>query len=387
MNLRPPSAPKSGCLTATSSFRWNPFNFVSTAILYFFIQFDRHASRTPWSVSNIGTVSRVTHPLVEPKVCHADRPQREKAKFFVRWSNFFASVTLNLALVEWSNCILSNHSSVFGDMFSLPQPPNEATVEGYPIVHLTGDSVQDVEIILAAFYDPYHNKPSQPFHVVAAMLRLGRKYDIPKFKDDAVSRVRHYWGCSSLAEFLAPLNLSRIDLYNGLELDLLNLAYENGLHSCIPALAYSCLNGFSLKDLFTGINSEAAGSPHVATVADGVRVKLILGLESLLLAQENHNLAWALGGIAIPQPACSSPDLCSRAHLKTCQDFLRHFPNRVALYALIPWEHLWTERPHNYCAVCESAAKAKHQDGLETFWDLLPTFFGLPEWTDLQNMD
>ncbi|KAJ7134262.1 hypothetical protein C8R44DRAFT_869924 [Mycena epipterygia] len=70
---------------------------------------------------------------------------------------------------------LSNHSSVFGDMFSLPQSPNEATVEGCPIVHLTGDSVQDVEIILAAFYDPYHNKPSQPFHVVAAMLRLGRK--------------------------------------------------------------------------------------------------------------------------------------------------------------------------------------------------------------------
>lgn len=78
------------------------------------------------------------------------------------------------------------------------------------------------------------------------MLRLGRKYDIPKFKDDAVSRVRHWWGCSSLKEFLTPFDLSRIDVYKGLEVDLLNLVCENGLHTCIPAIAYSCLNGYSL---------------------------------------------------------------------------------------------------------------------------------------------
>ena len=49
--------------------------------------------------------------------------------------------------------ILSKHSSVFQDLFLLPQPVGEELVEGCPIVQLA-DSAIDLELLLSAFYDP-----------------------------------------------------------------------------------------------------------------------------------------------------------------------------------------------------------------------------------------
>jgi len=49
--------------------------------------------------------------------------------------------------------ILAKHSSVFRDVFSVPQPLSEATVEGCHIVELS-DKAEDWELLLAALYDP-----------------------------------------------------------------------------------------------------------------------------------------------------------------------------------------------------------------------------------------
>jgi BTB/POZ domain len=48
--------------------------------------------------------------------------------------------------------MLSSQSTVFADMFSFPQPENEPTLEGCPIVHLS-DPAKDVEYFLKALYD------------------------------------------------------------------------------------------------------------------------------------------------------------------------------------------------------------------------------------------
>jgi hypothetical protein len=95
----------------------------------------------------------------------------------------------------------------------------------------------------------YHNKDSQPFHVVAAMLRLGRKYNIPRFKDDAVSRIHDEFPTSRLGPYSVEATrnaFSRIDEYPSLFCDLLNLAYETGIHSSVPGIAYCCLAKFTL---------------------------------------------------------------------------------------------------------------------------------------------
>lgn len=48
--------------------------------------------------------------------------------------------------------ILSRHSSVFADMFALPQPNDTSDwVEGCPVVIMSGDEAEDWEMVLSTF--------------------------------------------------------------------------------------------------------------------------------------------------------------------------------------------------------------------------------------------
>jgi hypothetical protein len=49
--------------------------------------------------------------------------------------------------------MLAEHSSVFADMFSMPLPPDEPTVEGCPIVCVS-DAAKDWELFLEVLYNP-----------------------------------------------------------------------------------------------------------------------------------------------------------------------------------------------------------------------------------------
>jgi BTB/POZ domain len=48
--------------------------------------------------------------------------------------------------------ILSASSSVFGDMFGIPQPENENLVDGCPVVHVS-DTADDLHHVLKAVFD------------------------------------------------------------------------------------------------------------------------------------------------------------------------------------------------------------------------------------------
>ena len=50
--------------------------------------------------------------------------------------------------------VLSKHSSVFEDMFMIPQPPDAETFEGCPAIQLQ-DADHDVEVVLRALFDTY----------------------------------------------------------------------------------------------------------------------------------------------------------------------------------------------------------------------------------------
>ena len=65
------------------------------------------------------------------------------------------SIVLNVetTLFRVHRTTLSKHSTVFEDMFSIPQPPDQATIEGCPIVKKP-DSARDFAYLLKALYDP-----------------------------------------------------------------------------------------------------------------------------------------------------------------------------------------------------------------------------------------
>jgi len=64
------------------------------------------------------------------------------------------SVVIQAELTQFRvhRTVLSRHSQVFRNMFSVPQPVYEDNIEGCPIVHLS-DSAQDVSHLLSALYD------------------------------------------------------------------------------------------------------------------------------------------------------------------------------------------------------------------------------------------
>src|ERR1700733_603420 len=69
------------------------------------------------------------------------------------------SVVLNVqtTLFRVHRSTLSMHSTVFSDMFSIPQPPDQLAIEGCPVVHLH-DSAEDFACLLKALYDPLYAK-------------------------------------------------------------------------------------------------------------------------------------------------------------------------------------------------------------------------------------
>jgi hypothetical protein len=52
--------------------------------------------------------------------------------------------------------VLSRHSDVFADMFTVPQPAGDDTIDGCPVVLLSQDSVSDLVDVLHALYSPLY---------------------------------------------------------------------------------------------------------------------------------------------------------------------------------------------------------------------------------------
>ncbi|KAJ7134247.1 hypothetical protein C8R44DRAFT_848895 [Mycena epipterygia] len=282
--------------------------------------------------------------------------------------------------------ILAKHSSVFEDLFSIPQPPNEETLESCPIVQLS-DSAIDVQLLLTALYDP------QSFNLVACMLRLGRKYEMTRFKTDAVSRIHHEFPTRLTAwdRRTATGLFEKIHPTTGVLVDLLNLAYENGIYTSIPTLAFRCLHVYSLvtprlrsaEKLFEGVER---GDGSRAIIPEGTKLTLALALERIQLFQKN-NITWLKEDETIPSAGCKSRTKCIKE--QTIMARIECLDRKVDLtYTIHAWNKAgggkWSNR---LCGACEEAAKSPYDAGRRKAWELLPTFFGLPGWKDLKDMD
>ncbi|KAJ7432174.1 hypothetical protein B0H11DRAFT_2127279 [Mycena galericulata] len=273
---------------------------------------------------------------------------------------------------------LALQSSVFADIFAVPQPPNDPTVEGCPIVQVS-DSAKDWELLLGVLYDPFPPKLKQSFPVIAAMLRLGRKYDIRKAKNDALERI-HFEFPNDFKEWEStPEDLVQIDNDPAIWIDLLNLCYECGIYSSIPILAFSSLYSHNLETILAGIN-RADGT--CASLTSDVKQTLSIAFERILLFQR-ENLVWLNDKTVIPDVSCQSQTKCNGQkmalnHSVAWNGFLH------LTYIIDAWDEEWSEK---LCDSCEAAAKECYEAGRLKGWQSLPSFFGLPEWKDLKDLD
>ncbi|KAJ7436731.1 hypothetical protein FB451DRAFT_187047 [Mycena latifolia] len=280
--------------------------------------------------------------------------------------------------------ILAHQSSVFRDMFSVPQPQNEPTFEGCPIVHVS-DAAKDWEMFLHVLYNPFPSisKVKQPFPALASMLRLGRKYEIQAAKDDVVARIHSEFPADFAAwKELGHDGLTHIDDGNGIYIQLLNLVYECGIYTSIPVLGLCCLNMHRLEVLFTGLECEDGSLVTIAS--DGIKLTMALALERILLFQR-ESMAWLNDDVVVPHTSCSSQTQCEEQKILLNHTVTWREPTELDFtYTLDPWEEEWSGK---LCDACEEAAKASYETSRQKGWDLLPSFFGLPEWKHLKDAD
>ncbi|KAJ7185873.1 hypothetical protein C8R46DRAFT_1061954, partial [Mycena filopes] len=254
------------------------------------------------------------------------------------------------------------------DMFGVPQPPNEPTVEGCPIVQVS-DAAQDWELLFELLYKPFESAVSRPFAVVAATLRLGRKYEMQAPKEDALQRI-HFEFPTTLEEYASRADdFSVITAEIDLSVNLLILAYECGVYSAIPALGLSCLESWTLAEL-------------AKTMPQNTFVTLAIARETITVVQTD-SLSWLHSKDVIPHKSCKSSTACITKQMAIAYALARKESNRPIGYTLREWKDgVWSGQ---FCDLCEPAAREAYETNRQKTWESLPTFFGLPKWQDLKD--
>lgn len=80
-----------------------------------------------------------------------------------------------------------------------------------------------------------------PFPILAAMLRLGKKYEIDYLRDEALTRLTSEFPRTLKEMQLLPPEYSYIKHQKGILYDIINLARETAVYSILPVAFYLCL--------------------------------------------------------------------------------------------------------------------------------------------------
>ncbi|KAH9843849.1 uncharacterized protein C8Q71DRAFT_719532 [Rhodofomes roseus] len=286
--------------------------------------------------------------------------------------------------------VLADHSTVFHDLFVVPQPPEEACHAGCPIVTLS-DAPDELRYLLRALYHPRrYYMPDQcvSFAMVAALLRLGHKYAIDDLVSSALSRLKTCFSTSfdmyctaitaggseamsfSSEDAMATVNLARL--------------IGEDANTILPSALYTCCQ-LPAEVLAHGVSS---GSRDVQKLSDADLERCIdarARLAALALSSTIRRL----------QPTSDFPDdpvaqkeggaSCTQAF---CPSYLAAAVSRVLLGTLglprlsgaldsIDWFVANAVRGGLLCRVCTESVKDQDRRERLRIWRMLPAVLGL----------
>lgn len=213
-----------------------------------------------------------------------------------------------------------------------------------------------------------------PVAVVAAFLRLGNKYDIEVLRDEALKRL--FYELPTDFHSLTKLDsFSMIENVVWWELDLVNIAREQGLRSALPMAMYCCCNIWHQDEIPGGILRDD-GTRCLLSLED--ERTCVMAYMPLMKLQGETTYAW-LTHPGSKYPECKTPSKCiSRRKTLAIEMF---FP-LAEIICLNSWKKAWET---HMCSVCVKIAKTEHEDGRRRCWEALPGIFGFPEWEELNE--
>ncbi|KAF5336423.1 hypothetical protein D9611_006485 [Ephemerocybe angulata] len=281
---------------------------------------------------------------------------------------------------------LARNSSVFSDVFSIPHADDEPKVEGCPVLQLQ-DSAEDIKHMLLAVYDRcYHTREPIPFNAVAAMVRMGRKYEIAALLEEGRSRLHQDYPSTPPGPVgIKPSSNKSIIEQKGLSFLVANLAYECNIASILPNIYFRCV--------FAGINDILLGKE----LKNGTRFFLtkevqfacLIGRDKLQTAYRK-NLSW-LNDVGY-LPICSAFGQPCRQHARAKLTAILNSGPRFAFLAegmdsLVNSITDGETLRQVFCGACYARARASSREARDKFWDDLPSYFNLPSWEELKKLE
>ncbi|KAK7055121.1 BTB domain-containing protein [Favolaschia claudopus] len=282
--------------------------------------------------------------------------------------------------VHWS--VLSLNSTFFQELQGLPQPLDEQKVEGCPVVELQ-DSAIDVQRLLDVLYSPLKFGESKlRLSLIGSIIRLGRKYDFKDLLAAAVDRLT-YENPQTLGEYeklkkndSGAYATTKYILYKGMLLDVIILAHENGLFTLLPCAYLRLFLYTPLETMIEGIDGPYG------------RVELSVEQQKICVAAKRKIMevqwrdpdvwSWFSSGFGA-QDCTSRTNSCALKKTLLFRTFV------VGDVSFIPFGAVPKQLQASMCEACIRRHKEVMAAGRKKMWDELPTFFGLPPWSELKN--
>ncbi|GBE89172.1 hypothetical protein SCP_1501800 [Sparassis crispa] len=282
--------------------------------------------------------------------------------------------------------VVSRHSEVFRDLFSVPQPENEEKRFGCPVICLS-DSPIDLRYLLRVLYDGrkyYLKRREEQLELaeVAALVGLAQKYQIEDLREDGILRLKTCF-TDKFDVWEDILNKSQASYSSTLmrfrptdAIAAVDLAHRTDTLSMLPIALYLCCT-LESSYLIRGV-TRADGTVERLSPED---LERCLDARTYLL---NRNISMNQQIYGATSPSCSDRSRCSIILERASAHRVMNSVGAKAHHVLRSTDEFAESlvRSFSLCRECLALIKSRDLIARRTVWNELPTFFGLtiPDW-------
>ncbi|KAH6907635.1 hypothetical protein BKA70DRAFT_1563108 [Coprinopsis sp. MPI-PUGE-AT-0042] len=286
--------------------------------------------------------------------------------------------------------MLAKHSTVFDDMFKVPQPAESRTrgktLEGCSLVRLQGDASHHWEWLLQLLYDgrrSYATSPRFEYTLVESLITLGDKYNFEHLLKEALGQFD--------ASFPRQFTIFASNEFpkTGFQLDsdaslcgIVQLAHRFKIETSLPALYYFIL----IQDGYPAIlhTGSTSVSGRQTELNPDTKALLIAGRDRIFEGMAKHQFRWLWhDSRLIPSLECPRPGNCRNALEALMLYLWRPLPKLKR--ALQSHDSLKAHIAAVLCPTCTAVSRTEFKKGQKVFWTELPTYFNLPPWEQLSQ--
>ncbi|KLO16702.1 hypothetical protein SCHPADRAFT_869471 [Schizopora paradoxa] len=275
--------------------------------------------------------------------------------------------------------VLSMHSTVFKDMFELPNVGNpvdeditgektQDLYDGLPVVALMGDEGEHVVHLLRAIYElRYHdfNSDEAALGTIVALLTLGTKYGFEEIRANVITQISRQFP-NSLSEYDSKDFDWYYDIFGDDHFDsrfeLLRVAYKTDAQALLPTLYFAC-STYEVQYIVEVLRHN---------FSSGCTETLVTGREKLI--QAINDLSWDIPEYVragIENSKCSAESHCLEKYrnvrLSTlgCEVDLRCTKGSKVV----------DEELASICSRCRSFVERAIEKKRKIVWKKIPSFF------------